>query len=185
MDDGRIIELLFARSEEALAEISRRYAPLYRSLLREILADPSDVEECESDVLLALWNSIPPNRPDNLAAYISRIARNTGVSRLRRNTQKKRGAGYTVALCELEDCLPDPTADPADQEGERIRTVLSGFLRELEPETRVLFIRRYVYLESVTALAARFSLRENAVSARLHRARKKLRKILEKEDISL
>lgn len=184
MEDQKIIDLLFARSEHALDELSRKYSRLYKGILGNMLCDACDVEECANDVLLAVWNSIPPNRPDRLPAYLCKIARRIGVNRIRYQTRQKRDARYTIMLSELDDCIPDQAApDGQDMEGERIRAVLSDFLRGLDVETRVLFIRRYIYLEPVASLAERFGLRENHVSVKLLRARKKLKKLLEKEEI--
>ncbi len=182
MDDSKIIDQLFDRGENALDELSRKYSRLYKGILREMLGDESDVEECANDVLLAVWNSIPPSRPDSLPAYVCRIARNIGINRLKYNKRQKRDSGYTVLLSELDDCIPDTGAD-FREESRRIGSVLSDFIRNLDAETRILFVRRYIYLESVTSLAKRFGMSENAVSVKLFRARIKLKKVLEKEDI--
>jgi RNA polymerase sigma-70 factor (ECF subfamily) len=188
MNDTSIVEQIFARKESGLDELSRKYARLYRGILGEMLDDPCDIDECANDVLLAVWNSIPPNRPAGLAAYICKIARRIATDRLRYNTRQKRNTGYTVALSELEECLP---AEPESADGEsgeesrQIREILSGFIRSLDPETEVLFVRRYMYLENVAELAKRFEMNENLVSVKLYRARKKLKKLLEKEGIQV
>lgn len=184
MDDNQIIELLFARTETALNEISSKYSRLYCSVIRNVLHDESDVHECENDVLLAVWNSIPPHKPNSLSAYLCKLARRISIDRLRYNTRKKRNAEYTILLSELNDCLPakEITTDHQEQ-NEHIRTVFSDFVRSLEPETQILFLRRYIYLEPVNSLAERFQMNENYVSVKLYRARKKLKKLLEKEGI--
>ncbi|MBE6959900.1 MAG: sigma-70 family RNA polymerase sigma factor [Ruminococcaceae bacterium] len=184
MEDNQILSALFDRNETAMTVLSVKYGHLYRSILWEILENSQDVEECANDTLLAVWNSIPPNMPQNLSAYICKIARRIGIDRLRYQTRKKRGSGYAVTLSELENCLPDTRfSNPEDRM--HIRAVLSQFLGELDITTRVLFIRRYVWMESVSSLAIRYNLIENTVSARLSRARKKLKKVLEKEEITL
>lgn len=199
MDDNRIIELLFERAETALDEVFHKYSGLYKGIIREVLSDERDVDECSNDVLLAVWNSVPPNKPKSLPAYICKIARRIGIDRLRYNTRQKRNTGYTVILSELEDCLPEEAMSDHSlnnvnigingkncHNGERneiIRAVLSDFVRKLDPETQVLFIRRYVYLETVKGLAERFGMDENYVSVKLYRVRKKLKKVFEKEGV--
>ncbi len=184
MDDSRIIKMLFERNEIALEEVSHKYSRLYKGIIREVLSNECDIEECGNDVLLAVWNSIPPNNPTNLTTYICKIARRIGVDKLRYNTRLKRNTGYTVMLSELGDCLPaEKTTESRNDDGETIRSVISSFLRSLEPETEILFVRRYMYLESVTEMAKRFDLDENRISVKLYRARKKLRKMLEKEGV--
>ncbi len=186
MEDNQIISLLFQRTQAALDEISRKYSRLYRRILGEILADESDIEECANDVLLAVWDSIPPNDPENLSAYICKLARRIGIDKLRYQTRQKRHTGYTVALSELQDCLPDTAAAlHTDEESRHLRSVLSDFVRKLDPETRVLFIRRYIWLESTASLASRFALSENHIAVKLYRARKKLKKHMEKEGIQI
>lgn len=186
MDDNRIIELLFERAETALDEVSKKYSRLYKGIIREVLSDECDVEECENDVLMAVWNTIPPNRPNSLPSYICKIARRIGINRFKFNTRQKRNTGYIVMLSELDDCLPaEEPIDDSNERSEIIRAVLSDFLRNLDPETEILFVRRYMYLESVAELARRFELDENRVSVKLYRARKKLKKVLEKEGIKV
>ena len=184
MEDSQIVAALFSRNDTALREISAKYQRLYQSILREILDDPQDIEECANDTLLAVWHSIPPNSPKNLPAYICTLARRIAIDRLRYHTRKKRGSGYDVSLSELEACLPAGKGTVRDDDI-HIRTVLNRFVRDLDTVTQVLFVRRYVWLESVESLAKRYGFSENTVAVRLYRARKKLKKVLEKEDIQI
>lgn len=186
MTDREIITYLFERREYVLTEIASKYSRLYTSILREALNDERDVEECANDVLMALWNSIPPNDPRDLTSYICSVARRIGIDRYRYNTRDKRGNGYTVMLSELEESLPDLSPDAsveAYEDNEAIKRALEIFMKTLDTETRVLFIRRYFYFESIASLADRFNMKENNVAVRLLRARKKLKKILEKEGV--
>lgn len=109
MDDNMIIASFWERRESVLEDVSAKYAKLYHGILREILIDEGDVEECANDTLLALWNSIPPNRPNHLPSYICMIARRIGINRYKHNTRQKRGGGYMLLLAELEDSIPDET----------------------------------------------------------------------------
>lgn len=177
MNESIIIDRLFERDEAALDELALCYSKLYKGILREILHDESDVEECANDLLLLVWNSIPPNRPNSLPAYICKIARNIGINRYKYNNRQKRHSSYTVTLSELDDCIPDR---PQIEDEESVRLIISDFLRALDAETRVLFVRRYIYLESVAGLSDRFEMTENHVSVKLFRARKKLKKLLER-----
>ena len=186
MDDKRIIDLLFSRDERALDAISHKYSRMYKGVIRGVLGDERDVEECADDVLLAVWNSIPPNSPGYLSAYICKIARRIGVDRLRYHTSQKRNEKYTVMLSELEDCLPAQEPGGGDEGfwGD-VGTVVSDFIKSLDPETEILFVRRYIYFETVKELAERFGTDENRISVKLYRARKKLKKLLEKEGIKI
>ncbi len=185
MEDKQIIDLLFARDEQGLVCTEEKYDPLYRSILRQALSDPLDIDEGANDVLLGIWNSIPPNFPDHFPSYICRIARRIGINRFKYNTRQKRNTECDVLLSELEGCIPAPDRVEAQQEAKELRQVLNMFLRDLDPRTRVLFIRRYYHLESVKGLADRFDVSASFVSVRLHRARAALRALLEKEGIVL
>lgn len=184
MEDKEIVDALFARSEEALGEVERKYASLYRGVIGRVLYDDGDVEECANDVLLAVWNSIPPERPNSLGAYLVRLARRIGIDRLRFRTRKKRSADYTVMLSELGECL-EASEMPSETDDGVLARVLSEFLRSLDGETEVLFVRRYIHMESVASLASRFEMSENHVSVKLYRARKRLKERLRREGIGL
>ena len=186
MDDNIIINDLFMRKESALNALSDKYSRLYNDVIRQIVHDECDVNECANDVLLAVWNSIPPNKPENLSSYVCKIARRTGIDRLRYIKCQKRDPDYLTALSELNDCFPsNAQLELADGKNEVIRSVLSDFIRELEPRVQILFVRRYIYLESVYSLSKRFEIKENNISAMLYRARKKLKKELESKGVSV
>ena len=184
MEDSKIIEMLFARDEQALSTLSQKYSRLYLSMIREILSDEGDINECANDCLLAVWNSIPPNRPNNLPAYLCKIARRISINKLRYNKRQKRSDGYTLMLSELEGCIPDSDGTKELHDGEiseHFKKILEDFISSLDARTRILFVRRYMFFESVSSLADRFEMSENLVSVRLYRAKKEFKKILEKE----
>lgn len=184
MEDRSIIKLFFDRSPKAVEALAQAYGGLCAGIIRGVLGDERDVGECLNDVYLAVWNSVPPNEPEYLSAYVCKIARRVAINRYKYRTRQKRGTGYETTLSELEDCLPAPVKEGGESD-ERLREILSGFVKALDRKTRVLFVRRYVYFESVKSLAARFAMSENAVSARLHRARKRLKKLLKKEGVRI
>ena len=97
MEDIQIIDLFFQRSEQAITYIREKYNGLCFSIARRILPDDRDVDECLGDVLLKVWNSIPPERPDSLSAYLSRITRNTALDRYAYNHAEKRSTALTDA----------------------------------------------------------------------------------------
>lgn len=183
MKDTTIIELLFERSEQGLAMLTDKYKGLAIKLLSGILENHADVEECFNDLLVAVWNSIPPNRPQSMPAYVCALTRRIAINRYKYNHRGKRDS-YQLLLSELDDAIPDPSWEQASRDDE-IRAVLNRFVASLEPEGRVLFLRRYVYFESVTELAARFGMTENAVSSRLSRIKKRLRNVLREENIEI
>ena len=181
MDDQRIIELFFSRSEEAIGALSQRYGGACQRLAANILGNPRDAEECVNDAYLAVWNTVPPQRPKPLSSYVLRITRNLALGRYHKNTARKRNSHYDAALEELSEILP--TADTAETalEASELTAALNRFLDTLDKRERAVFLRRYWYGESVSAMAVFFDMRANTVSQLLSRTRRKLQKFLEKE----
>ncbi|MBQ9250137.1 MAG: sigma-70 family RNA polymerase sigma factor [Oscillospiraceae bacterium] len=181
MNDEEIIELFWARSEQAIPELTRRYGGAIRRVAANILADAQDVEECVNDTYLQLWNSIPPQRPRFLGAFACTVARNLSLNRCHANTAQKRGGGYDAALDELAEVLPTRTSVEAEYEAKELASCIGRFLRRQTYEDRYLFLRRYWYGDAVTEIAERMGLKPHAVSVRLFRIREKLERFLEKE----
>lgn len=63
MEDVAIIELYWARNEDALTQTDQKYGPMCRSLAFNILSDQQDSEECVNDTWHRAWNTMPPQRP--------------------------------------------------------------------------------------------------------------------------
>lgn len=179
MDDNAIIELFFARSEQAIQELDSKYGRVCHKLAYNILNSHQDAEECVNDAFLGTWNAIPPAQPNPLLAFLCRIVRNLSLMRYRADRASKRGGGsYTVALEELEDCLASPhTVEGAIEEQELIR-MIEDFLDALSPENRILLMRRYWFSDSYEEIAERMGLSKKSVSVRLTRIRKQLRHYL-------
>ena len=179
MEDRLIIDLLWQRSDEAIPALSEKFGHRLQRLARNILPNPLDAEECVSETYFALWNTIPPQRPNPLAPYALRICKNIAVSRLRANLAGKR-SGYEVALDELSEAIGSQTLEEAIAARELGQSI-DRFLGTLNTENRVIFLRRYWYGDSISEIAQRVSLSENTVYVRLSRSRAKLREYLKKE----
>ena len=181
MDDEKIIALFFERSEEAIAALSQKYGGACQRLASNILGSSRDAEECVNDAYLGCWNSIPPRRPSPLSSYLLRITRNLAIKCYHQNTARKRNSHYDAALEELSDILPAPGTAETALEQQELTAALDRFLDTLEPRARAVFLRRYWYGESVSAMAVFFDMRANSVSQLLARTRKRLAQFLEKE----
>ncbi len=176
-----IVELFYARDEQAIAALSEKYGSVCKQLANNIVKNVADAEECVNDAYLAAWNTIPPEKPDPLRTYLFRIVRNIATAKYHANTSAKRNHYYDMALEELEHSLADVrTVEEALSETE-LSNLLDRFLDTLERESRVMFVRRYWYSDSIPQIAERFRMSENNVSVRLLRIRNKLKKYLKKE----
>lgn len=181
MDDKQIINLLFQRAETALEALAQTFGMRLLAMSRNILGDEQDAQECVNDTYLALWNTIPPQKPDPLWAYVCRVGKNICCKRLRANSAYKRSSHYALSLDELAECIGN-TALEAGLEAKELGKAIDRFLGTLSRENRVIFLRRHWFGDSVKDIARQVGLSENAVSARLSRIRGQLRSYLTKEE---
>jgi RNA polymerase sigma-70 factor (ECF subfamily) len=186
MEDSTILALYWDRVEDAVTFTKEKYGALCRSIARRLLTDERDVDECESDVYIRAWNSIPPERPSCLSAWLARVARNAALDRIRYNAAACRSSALTEAFEELEPWLVTAEGDPQRVlDVKELRRVLNGFLRTQSPEVRQFFLRRYWYGESVQEIAQAYGVKESKVKTSLFRTRERLRKELEREELKL
>ena len=185
MEDSLIIDLFFERSEQAILELSEKYGALLKKVAENVLADALDAEECVNDTYLAVWNAVPPVRPDPLISYVCKIARNLALQKYQANTAKKRNSRYDVALEEIEECFPAAASVEDEIEAKETAAAVGRFLETLQQRDRVLFVRRYWHAESIEDLAVLFHMSRHTVSVRLSRIRKALKAYLIREGISV
>lgn len=182
--DHRIIELYFARDEQAIAETERHYGAFCLRTSLSILQNRSDAEECVNDTYIRTWNTIPPTRPQSLRAYLARIIRNLSIDRIKAGRAAKRSHEMTLVLEELSECLPvdmdGNTYGTADGLTQALPELLNQFLHTLPAEEWQLFCGRYWHNRSVKELARDHGLTPKAVTMRLSRTREKLRLYIEK-----
>lgn len=184
MDDGKIIALFFARSEQAIKALAAKYGRLLFQIARNITGDDGKADECVNDTYLGAWNAIPPASPNPLSPYVCRIVRNLSLKRVRFDTAEKRNSTYDLSMEDLAECLPFPSAEEV-WTSEQLGQLFNRFLRTLSSRDQVIFTRRYWFGNSVQEIARTVGMRSNSVSARLSRMRTQLRTYLEKEGISV
>ena len=182
MEDDHIIDLYWARSEDAITETSEKYGKYCYSIAYNILSNAEDAEESVNDTYLAAWRTIPPKRPKYFFAYLAKICRNFAFGKLDWLDAARRKAEVVTLSEEMELCIPDTSRDSA-AEGREITRALNAFLGTLTPENRRLFVRRYWYVDSVPEIAARYGMTESKVKMQLSRTKEKLRSFLEQEGI--
>jgi len=178
MEDREIIKLFNERSEQGVIELSKKYGRLCRKVAQNILQDESDAEECVNDAFLSIWNLIPPEDPDPLRSYVCRIVRNKAANRYHLNMRQKRNSSYDVALHELDECIENGENVDKMIEGKEISEIIDNFLASLDKTSRVMFVRRYWYSDSVKDIAQKVNRTPHAVTLKLARLRERLKKHL-------
>ncbi len=186
MDDSEIIELYYNRTEAAISKTAEKYGKYCSFIAYNILHNRQDSDECVNDTYLRAWNSIPPENPADLGAFLGKIARNLALDKYRYyNREKRGGSETTLAIDEIQECLAaaDNTEQAVDES--LLADMLNKFLSTLSSKKRKIFVRRYWYLSSIEEIAKDYSLSESNVKVILLRTRNKLKQFLEKEGVIL
>ena len=182
MDDEQILDLYFARDEQALAETDRKYGGYCYSLANGILNSEQDAEETVSDTYLKAWNTIPPHRPGVFKLFLAKITRNLAFSRWRQNTAGKRGGGaMQLVLDELADCICAPVGVEEQYDAKELSRAIRAFLDTLPVREQNIFLRRYFFVEESETIARRYGMKPETVLRTLSRTRTKLKKYLTRE----
>lgn len=183
MEDEKIIELFFARSEQSIRELDRKYGRICHRLSYNIVNNRQDAEECVNDTYLGVWNKIPPAEPKPLLTYLCKIVRNISLKKYYRKEAAKRRSSYTVAMEEMEECIATPDTVETQLEARELAHIIEGFLDTLTAENRVIFMRRYWFSDSCRDIAGFVGLTEKNITVRLTRIRGKLKEYLAERDV--
>ncbi len=184
MDDCKIVDLYWARSESAIEHTERKYGKMLTSISASLVPTREDAEECVSDTYLAAWNSMPDERPIYLGAFLSKIVRRISIDKFRSLRSQKRG-GTDEFVDELTECVPSPDSVQMQYDNKLLAEALNRFLSSLDEEKRCIFIRRYFYSDSIDEIARGMRMSQGKIKTVLFRARNALRRYLEEEGISL
>ncbi len=185
MEDSAIVALFWSRDPRAVSALQDKYGGACQSLAARLLGSAEDGQECFNDALHRVWDTIPPQRPASLRAYLMKIARNLAIDRWRERTARRRDGEVSSLTAELEDCLPAAPSAESAAEGNETAAAIDKWLATLSKEDRVLFVRRYWYGDRVEELAKRRGVSPNSLAQRLFRLRNGLKRALEQEGIAV
>ncbi len=184
MEDERIIDLYFARDEQAIQYTDAVYGTKLWALANRILLDRQDSEESVSDTYMKAWTTIPPSRPIHFYAYLAKICRFIALGKLDWNNAAKRKADVVSLTDEMEQCIPDRRRY-AEADAREIGRTITQFLESVSQESRVIFMRRYWFCDSIAEIAKRYGISESKVKMRLQRTRNQLAEYLNREGITI
>ena len=178
MDDKQIVELYWARQEDAISETDKKYGRYCYYIANGILDSEEDTKEVVNDTYLKLWNTIPPKRPDALKPYAAMICSQTALDRYESRSAAKRGGGnLPLVLDELSECIPDASSNDDISDRVALSDAISRFIASLPEKTRKIFIMRYFYVISMADIAKEFNMSESSAGMLMLRTRKKLKSI--------
>ncbi|MCQ2482676.1 MAG: RNA polymerase sigma factor [Clostridia bacterium] len=190
MEDSMIVTLYWNRDENAITETQIKYERYLTTVALNILNNLEDSTECVNDTYLGAWNSIPPQRPSALSAYLAKITRRISIDRYRyKNAGRRAGSNYDSSLEELSETVGDSvevkaeeTTNPVSDGEEKLRhDLIMKFIASLSDDSRKLFIGRYFYMDSVKDCAAYLNISEAKAKTTLFRMRQDLKSFLAKE----
>ena len=184
MEDTRIIDLFWERNEDAIQETDAAYGRKLRVLANKILHNREDAEESVSDTYMKTWETIPPQRPKYLFAFLASICRHLSFHKVDWRMATKRNAEIISLTQEMEMCIPDTTQERI-LEGKELGRIMNAFLESLPKDSRLIFLRRYWHVDTIAEIAARYGMTESKVKSQLSRTRAKLCTYLEKEGIQV
>lgn len=185
MEDNKIIELFNERSQKAIEELSKKYGVVLKRVAVNVLGNELDSEECVNDAYLGTWNTIPPQNPNPLLTYVCKIVRNLAIKKYHNNTAKKRNSNYDVALEELENCIPCANSVEEEYDAKELTQKIEAFLDTLDKDSRVMFVKRYWFSDSISDIANDFQISNHNASVKLSRIKDKLRNYLIKEGVNV
>ncbi len=185
MEDEKIIELYYHRSENAIAETARKYGKMIYAISYNILKNKENSEECVNDTYHTAWNKIPPANPPYFPAFLGRIARNISFDKYDYNNAAKRNADFELELSELENCLVGKDSTEEAFECKELAKHISTFLRKTGYIKRVVFVRRYWYCDSIAQISQDFRFSESKTKSMLLRTRNELKKYLERRGVTV
>lgn len=182
MEDARIVDLYWARSETAITETSAKYGSYCYSIAYNILSSREDADEAVNDTYMDAWDSIPPHRPTLLSTFLGKITRRLSIDRWRISHAQKRGSGeMLLSLEELGECISSSESPEGTIAFKELVKAINLFLACLSDTERDVFVSRYWFLASVKEISNRFDMGESRVKTMPHRTRRKLQTYLQEE----
>ncbi len=177
--DKEIVDMYFSRDEKALKETQRKYRSYLLKIATNILQSSSQADECLDDVYLKAWNTIPPQKPENLATYLGKIARNIAIDLFRkRAAAKRKNTEYAQSVDELCETLPANNLTENEVEAKELGQLINSFVSALPQNSREVFVGRYYYMDSIKEIARYTKNSEANVKNILYRTRNKLKEFL-------
>lgn len=174
MQEHEIIESLIKKDEQSMDELLLHYGPLMKYIIAPIVHDPHDREDCLSEAAMRIWEKAEQfdSAKGSWNAWLTAVTRNTALNLTRKTNRHK-------SIEEIPEDLPSPLPTPEEELLKKERQAeLKHALSLLSSKERLLFFRKYYYLQSTAQIASELGMTERAVEGKLYRLKKRLRKML-------
>jgi RNA polymerase sigma-70 factor (ECF subfamily) len=184
--DTELVQRAIARDEVAIRSIMQaNNRRLYR-LARGILRNDSEAEDVVQETYVRALTHLQDFRGDSsLATWLSRIAMNEALGRLRRQRPGVELSSLPPGTLEAQIIQFPNSATSEDPEKtmaqREIQRVVEHAIDELPDNFRIVFITRVIEGMNVEETAEILDIKPETVKTRLHRARTMLRENVEKK----
>ncbi|HAG14633.1 MAG TPA: hypothetical protein DCG49_12355 [Ruminococcus sp.] len=184
MTDQQIISLFQARDERAVSELSDKYRKTIVNIARKHLRSSEDAEECVNDVMLKLWQSIPPAEPSSLEAFVVTLTHRIAINMAQRQHAKKRGGGTEPESLDVIGAVVPARETVEDALRHKLMTeAVERFLDSLSDDAQTIFVERYHNEAAPREIAAKFGISGVHVRKSLMQTRRKLKQFLAEEGL--
>ena len=178
MTDLQLSELLKADPDEGLEKCLDKYsAYIYKIALSKLssVSSKEDIEEAVSDIFLLFWEYGKKHEFDipSVQAALAVIAKRHCINLYKKQLRQERELSYD----EAEQYLGKP--EPPD---ERKAELTAAIKRLGEPDCEII-MRKYFLGQKSREIARDLNMKTNTVDKKISRGLKKLRAILEQEEM--
>lgn len=182
--DSEIVAMFERRDERALAEVQSKYGKYCAAVAMNILKNREEADHAVNDMLMRLWEKIPPEKPTNLAGFAAKTTKLLCLNRYTSEHAQKRGANEKdLILDELSECIASGHNVERAFEEKELMSAVNAFMGTLPKKKRDMFILRYWYRMSLKDLSERLGLSENNIAVSIGRTRKKLLEYLKRREL--
>lgn len=183
-DDAEIVELYWQRNEIAIEYTQQKYETLCISISNNILSNHCDVEECLSDMYIATWNTIPPQKPNSLKMYLCKLIRRISINKVTYNHTEKRDTRKTISFEEIEtDIQQNFLDDNMTDDNSHLTAVINKYLSCLSEKRRAVLVQRYWHSMSLLEISERTGIKINTVKTFLAREMQSMKNFFIKEGV--
>ena len=179
MDEAELIGAARAGDRRAFDELVRRSFVDTYTLARRITGNEEDARDVVQEAYLRAWRGIGKFRGDaQFSTWLYRITSNAAATHVKRRRKHRTETLDDVA--EPVELRPD--AQPARvAEATDVLDRLAVALDALPPKLRSVVVMKDVYDLSHESIADELGISVTAAKVRLHRARRRLRDVLDEE----
>ena len=143
MQDNQIVDLYWARNEQAIDATAKKYGRYCYRIAFNILNNREDADESVNDTYMGAWKSMPPHRPSVLSTFLGKLTRRISLNKWRNQNRNKRGGGEVMlALDELSECIPSQQNPERELEMKELALAINHFIGALQPTERDIFVTR-------------------------------------------